>query len=104
MNDFEVACSMVDNYTGDSMQENVIEWVNSETATVNFVATSRFANNIRKLAEEHEEVKILSDDKGVLLAHVPVKWIRIYPPKQLSDEYRAELSSRMSERNGVKKP
>lgn len=94
MNDFEVACSMVDNYTGDSMQENVIEWVNSDTATVNLVANSRLANKVRKLAEERDDVNILSDENGVLLAHIPTKWVKINPPKNLTDEQRARLAER----------
>ena len=90
MNDFEKACAEVDHYSGDAMQENVIEWVNSDTATVNFVAYNRFAGRVRKLAEERDEVEIISDKDGVLLAHIPVDWIRINPSIKLTEEQRAK--------------
>ena len=98
MNAFEVACSMVDNYTNsNAMQENVIEWVNSDTATVNLVANSRLANKVRKLAEERDDVNILSDENGVLLAHIPTKWVKINPPRELTEK-QAEVIAEMNRR------
>lgn len=103
MNAFEVACSMVDNYTNsNAMQENVIEWVNSDTATVNLVANSRLANKVRKLAEERDDVNILSDENGVLLAHIPTKWVKINPPKNLTDEQRARIAERFHNKRDKK--
>lgn len=92
MNDFEKACAEVDHYSGGAMQENVIEWVNSDAATVNFVSSNRFAGRVRKLAEDHDEVEIVSDANGALLAHIPVAWVRIQPPPNLTEEQRARLA------------
>lgn len=95
MNDFEKACAEVDNYTSSNMQENVIEWVNNDTATVNLVSYSRLAGRVRKLAETNDDVKIISDNGGVLLAHIPVKFIKINPPKNVSEEQRLAAAERL---------
>lgn len=106
MNDFEKACSEVDEeFTGDSMQENVIEWVRrGKVATVNFVAESKNASRIRKYAQEKpDECKIVSDGNGAIVAHIPSKWVNIRPPRQMniSDERRKELSERFKNMHQV---
>lgn len=99
MNDFERACAEVDKYTNDmAMQENVLEFVGkSKVATVNLQAHSRLANRLRKLKEKHSEVEIISDTDDVLLAHIPTKWIKINPPKNINitEERRQELAERL---------
>lgn len=60
----------------------------------------RWINRVRKLAEEHpEQVKILrepQENDGCIYATVPVKWVRVTPPKKvaLTDEQRQKLSDR----------
>jgi len=56
---------------------------------------------VHKLAEEYpEQVKIIAEPKqndGCIYATVPVKWVRINPPKKcnLTDEQKAEMSARL---------
>ena len=74
-------------------QENGIEFLrDGRTATVQF-SQGRFKTRIKKLAQSHpEECQILAEDvDGVLLAHVPVSWVKISPPA-LKSEYQRKLS------------
>lgn len=77
--------------------ENVIEFErDSKTATVTF-CQGRYISRIKKLAERFpDDVEIISDGKS-LVAHIPSRWIKINPPKQLdlSDERREELAERL---------
>lgn len=87
-------------YEDENMEnENVIEFfTNADTATVTF-HQGRYKNKIRKLAEEKpDEVTILSDENGFLVAKVPVKWIRIGVPRtvNMTDDQKAELAERLA--------
>lgn len=75
--------------------ENVIEFIKDEArATVTF-SQGRYKTRIKQLAESHpEECEIVAENQdGSLCAHIPVKWIRINPSKELSDEERERLSN-----------
>lgn len=76
--------------------ENVIEFERgSKTATVTF-CQGRYISRIKKLAERFpDEVEIISDGKSIV-AHIPSKWVKVNPPKQvdISDERREELAER----------
>ena len=82
----------------NSITENCNEFLrNDEIATVTF-CQARFITKIRKLAEKFpDECQITHENKdGSIVAHVPVKWIKISKvDRQLTDEQRAELSERV---------
>lgn len=78
--------------------ENGIEFIkDTRTATVQF-SQGRFKTRIKKLAERYPECEILAENPdGVLLAHIPVEWIRINPGVELTEEQkrkRAEAARR----------
>lgn len=85
--------------------ENGIEFLkDSKTATVQF-CQGRYKSRIRKLVEKYpDECGILAENPdGTLLAHIPVEWVKIIPPRQLSEEEkqkRAELMRRNIFQNG----
>lgn len=84
----------------DRCIENVIEFLeNQERATLTF-SQGRYKTRIRKLAKEHpQECQILAENKdGSLCAHVPTSWVKIIPPRQLSEEQRQEIGERLSRR------
>ena len=78
--------------------ENVLEFEkNADTATVTF-CQARFITKIKKLAEKFpDECRITHENKdGSIVAHIPVKWIKISKvDRRLTDEQRAELSERV---------
>lgn len=57
-------------------------------------------NRIKKLAEKHpDEVQIVAENKdGSICAHVPWKWVKIAPPRQLNltDEQRAAIGQQLT--------
>lgn len=59
-------------------QENVIEFLkDAKTATVTF-SQGRYISKIKKLAEKYpDEVEIISVNKNSIMAHIPVKAIKI---------------------------
>lgn len=59
-------------------QENVIEFLkDAKTATVTF-SQGRYISKIKKLAEKHpDEVEIIAVNKNSIMAHIPVKAIKI---------------------------
>ena len=100
MMQFDAAANEIDKdlYTGQSVQENCIEWIKgSKTATVTF-PKGRFTTKISKLAEQFpDEVQIChTNSDGSIVAHIPVKYIKIGRPKQVNytEEQREELRER----------
>ena len=80
----------------DSVIENVIEWIRGqETATLT-LTRGTLATRVKKLAiERPEERQIIAENKdGSILAHVPVKWVKINPPRELSEETLQEMRER----------
>lgn len=78
--------------------ENVIEFLRgSETALVTF-SQGRYISRVKALAEQFpEDVQILKlpeDNHGYLLARLPVRYIKIRPPMQMSQEQRDALAER----------
>lgn len=85
----EVGAILLPEITGNI--ENTIEFTkDSERATVTF-SQGRYKGRIRKLAKSHpEECQIIAENQdGNLCAHIPVGWVRISPPKAVSELQRA---------------
>ena len=78
------------------MRENVIEWLNGQqTVTVTF-SQPRFINKVKKLAEVHSEVKIVAENSdGSICAHVPLKFIKLSAPRQMTEEQREQARERL---------
>ncbi len=80
--------------------ENAIEFItDSKRATVTFTQ-GRYKSRIRKLAKSHpEECRIVAENQdGSMCAHIPVEWVKISPPKAVSESQR-ELGREMARRN-----
>lgn len=106
MGEFERACH-TENYTGETTQENVIEWIRGDKeVTVTFANNTRHKTAVMKLAESHpEEVKIVHINKdGSIVAHLPFKCIKIQWPRQVSDETKEKFVARMQKAREQKMP
>lgn len=84
--------------------ENALEWlVGDESVTVTLYR-GRLQNRILRLAEEHpDEVAVVcrpEENNGFLFAHIPLKWLRIQPPKQMSEEQRERAKERLARVRG----
>ena len=79
----------------DIVNECVIEWIKGDsTATITAYSGSKLKNRIKKLADSSQVIIKAENKDGSILAHVPVEWIRINPPRSYSDEQREKLSER----------
>ena len=70
--------------------ENCIEFLTStRTATVSFT-NQKHINRIKKLYEEHKDdfKYFVENDDGSVCAKIPLKWVKISPPRMVSDEQR----------------
>ena len=84
----------------DSVNEFVIEWLRGQkTASLTIPSNTHMKNLIMKLAEKHPNVSVLHNKDGSIFAHVPVEWITIKPPKQLSEEHKAKIIGNLKRGN-----
>ena len=88
----------------DYSRENVIGWYkDSEIATVTF-SQGRYISKIKKLAEKYpDDVKILKNADGTILAYVPVKAIHIGIRAEMSDERKKAVGERMRKIQAARK-
>lgn len=94
----EAGAILLPEITGST--ENAIEFSkDSERATVTFTQ-GRYKSRVKRLAESHpEECRIIAENEdGSLCAHIPVKWVRISPPKAVS-ELQREIGREAARRN-----
>lgn len=68
----------------------------SETATI-FSEQEKWVNKILKYAESHpDEVKVETRNAdGSIVATVPVKWMKLSPPRKMSEEQIEAARQRM---------
>lgn len=82
--------------------ENAIEWLDSRDKATVTLHGGRLKNRVMRLAEEYpDEVEIRrepDENGGFLVAKIPVKWVKITPPRrlELTDEQKEELRERLS--------
>lgn len=95
---FEEVSSKVNKKDFNNLDEFCVYWCRGDRcATVNFPSGSKLYNKVKKLAAEYSEIQIHSDHGGVLVAEIPVKYIRITAPRVLSDEQREKAARNLKE-------
>lgn len=81
--------------------ENAIEWLDTQQKATVTLHGGRLKNRVMKLVEEYpDEVEIRREpdgNGGFLVAKIPVKWVKITPPRrlELTDEQKEELRERL---------
>lgn len=75
----------------DSVTENVIEWIRGQQTATLTLTRGPLVTRVKKLAAERpKECQIIAENKdGSILAHVPVKWVKINPSREMSEAQRA---------------
>lgn len=65
----------------------------------------RWISKVRKLKDSYpDEVRILREPEvndGCIYATVPARWVKLNPPKQLSEENRQKLADRLRQMRSV---
>lgn len=77
--------------------ENVIEWIKNQKQAALTLCQRRTITRVKELSEKYpKECQIIAENEdGSIFAHIPVGWIRINPPMNLSEEQRAVKAERM---------
>lgn len=79
------------------MNEFCIEWLRSgEYAGVTTPSSTALKSKLMRLAKERpDEVKVMAENKdGSAYFHIPVNYIKVSPPRQVSDEQRQAAGER----------
>ena len=80
----------------DTVNECVIEWLRGEkVATVTMPRGTRLANKLKKLALSNESVDVTINKDGSVLATIPSSWVKITPPRQLTEDQRRVAAERI---------
>lgn len=82
------------------MNEFSIEWIKgSEYAGISVPSGTALKSKLLRLADKNpDEVEIIAlNEDGSLFAHVPVRYIKIVPPKKMSEEQREAASERFKQ-------
>lgn len=76
--------------------ETIINF-NAEEKTANcFTLDKTMKRKWEKLIEERpEEVKVIKRNEDLLEIEVPKKWVKVRPPRKMSDEQREAASERL---------
>ena len=83
-------------------KETCVEYINEDKHATFCSSETKWINKILKLKAEHpDEVKIIcmpEDNQGTILAHIPKKWLKISPPRQVNytDEQKAAMAERLA--------
>lgn len=81
--------------------ENAIEWLDSRDKATVTLHGGRLKNRVMKLAEDYpDEIEVRrepGENGGFLVAKIPVKWVKLTPPRrlELTDERKEELMARL---------
>ena len=78
------------------MRENNIEWLNGQQTVTVTLSQAKFINKVKRLAEQHEGVRIVAENSdGSICAHLPLSFIKISAPRQLTEEQREQARERL---------
>lgn len=76
-------------------KENAIEWITGQRTVTVTLSHLKYVNKVKQLADTHKEVKILAEnDDGTILAKLPIKYLKLSAPRQVSEEQREQMRER----------
>ena len=80
----------------ETNNENAIEFLTREKYAVVSFTSPKHINRIKKIYEERgDDFKYLKENTdGSVCAKIPLKWVKISPPKQMSEEAKQAASER----------
>lgn len=76
-------------------RETIINYNNAEDTANVFTLNQSMRRKMLLLAEQYpDDVKIIRQAEDMVELTIPKKWVKVSPPRQLTDEQRAELVER----------
>lgn len=77
------------------MRENCIEWYSGDERVTVTLSQVKYINKVKQLSQLHKEIEIVKENAdGTLLAHLPLKYIKISAPRELTEEQREQARER----------
>lgn len=84
-------------------KENCIEWLNGQEVVTVTLSQGRYINRVKKLTQKCKDVEIVAENEdGSILAHIPLKFIKISTPKQMSEEQKEKARERLKAMHNIK--
>ncbi len=50
----------------------------------------------KKILEEHDDVVLIREDEGLLEIEVPKSWVKVKPPRKMSEEQKRKAGERLN--------
>ena len=83
-------------------RETIINFNEAEPTAGIYTHNVALRNKLLKLSQTEPELRIIRQSEDMLEVDVPKKWIRVSPPKKLSEETRQKMAARLNSRkNGL---
>jgi hypothetical protein len=77
------------------LRENAIEWYTGQRTITVTINQEKYRNKVKTLAKTYPEVKIIhTNPDGTILAKLPLKFLKISAPRQVSEEQREQMRER----------
>jgi hypothetical protein len=86
------------------LKENVIEWITGEDTISVTLSQTKHINKVERLAKKYPDlVQILKrNSDGSIFAHLPLKFIKISAPRQITEEQREQARERFKNMHKTK--
>lgn len=82
-------------YNGAFERETLINFSDGEPVASYYTRNPFKMRELRQLAKDKpEEVKVIQDNEFCVEVELPKKWIKIRPPRELTEEQHAEMVER----------
>lgn len=80
------------------LKENAIEFYKGDKRATGSFSQERYIIALKKYAEEYpDECQLVAENlDGSCVFHFPTKWVKVKPPKKMSDEQKEAFIERMS--------
>lgn len=80
-------------------RETIINFNEAEAIAGIYTHNVALRNKLLKLSQTESDLRIIRQTEDMLEVEVPKKWIRVSPPKKLSEETRQKMAARLHSSN-----
>lgn len=77
--------------------ETILNYNEAENMASVYTHNVGLMNKLRGLMEEYPEVKLVRQDYDMLEVEVPKRWIKVSPPRRVSEETKQKMAQRLTE-------
>ncbi len=79
-------------------RENAVEWITGDDRIVVSLTQRKFISKVKSLADKFpDEVSLVENLDGSICANLPLNYLKISHPRQMSDEQKRAAANRMAQ-------